>query len=88
MCVLKDSEHQEEAMEFINFMCRPDIAALNQDYISYCTPIQQVFDEYDEFKLSQPALNPSEETIANCEFFHDNLEYIDLFETRWMDVRS
>ena len=88
MCVLKNSQHKDEAMEFINFLCRPDIAAMNQEYISYCSPIQQVVDGYDEEQLNQPALNPSAETMENCEFFHDITEFMELYESRWMEVRA
>ena len=44
MCVLKDSQNKDLAMEYINFMCREDIAALNRDYINYLTPQTQVYD--------------------------------------------
>ena len=34
----KNSENPENAELFINFMCRPDIALMNFDYITYSTP--------------------------------------------------
>lgn len=37
-CILKDAQNKENAEKFINFMCRPDIALLNFDYITYSTP--------------------------------------------------
>lgn len=36
--VLKDSPNKENAEKFIDFMCRPDIALMNFDYITYSTP--------------------------------------------------
>ena len=88
MCVLKNSKNKDEAMKFIDFMCRPDIAAMNQEYISYCSPIKQVVEGYDEEQLAQPALNPSDETLANCEFFHDITDVMELYDSRWMEIRA
>lgn len=34
----KNARHKENAEKFINFLCRPDIAYLNFDYITYSTP--------------------------------------------------
>ncbi len=37
-CILKDAENVANAEAFINFMCRPDIALMNFEYITYSTP--------------------------------------------------
>lgn len=34
----RNAKHKENAEKFINFLCRPDIAYLNFDYITYSTP--------------------------------------------------
>ncbi len=34
----KNAKHKENAEKFIDFLCRPDIAYLNFDYITYSTP--------------------------------------------------
>ena len=34
----KNAEHKENAEKFINFLCRPDIALINFEYITYSTP--------------------------------------------------
>lgn len=34
----KNAEHKENAEKFLNFLCRPDIALMNFDYITYSTP--------------------------------------------------
>ena len=34
----KNAKHKENAEAFINFLCRPDIAKMNFDYITYSTP--------------------------------------------------
>src|SRR5699024_5556504 len=34
----KNAENKENAEKFINFLCRPDIALMNFEYITYSTP--------------------------------------------------
>ena len=34
----KNAEHKENAEKFLNFLCRPDIALMNFEYITYSTP--------------------------------------------------
>ncbi|MBQ7955296.1 MAG: ABC transporter substrate-binding protein [Lachnospiraceae bacterium] len=36
--ILKDSPNKENAEKFIDFMCRPEIALMNFEYITYSTP--------------------------------------------------
>ena len=88
MCIPKNSQHIEAAHKFIDFLCRPDIAYRNFEYIYYCTPISQVYDMMTEEELAYEGLNPSEETLENCEFFHDISEYMDIYDKIWMDVRA
>lgn len=34
----RNAEHKENAEKFLNFLCRPDIALMNFEYITYSTP--------------------------------------------------
>jgi Spermidine/putrescine-binding periplasmic protein len=88
MCIPKGSRNKECAEAFINFMCREDIALMNVEYIYYSSPIKaaaEAIDTGDE--RCNAAMNPTEEQIANCEYFHDILDCMDLYESVWMDVR-
>ena len=88
MCIPKSSKNKEAAMKFIDFMCRPDIAELNQAYIYYSSPIKQVVEGYDEEELVEEALNPSQEVLDRCEFFNDLSDYMDLYDKLWMEIRA
>ena len=88
MCIPKGSQNKECAEAFINFMCREDIAQMNMDYITYSTPIQAVADGLkEEDARTYAVMNPSDEVIARCEFFHDITDCMDLYEKVWMEVR-
>lgn len=88
MCIPKNSRNKELAQKFIDFMCRPDIARMNMEYIYYSTPIQAVIDEMDEEEKSNTTLNPPEDVVARCEFFHDISADMALYDQIWMQVRS
>lgn len=88
MCIPKGSQNKECAEAFINFMCREDIAAMNMEYIYYSTPIKAVADTLEEEDARVYAvMNPDEEVIARCEFFHDITDAMDIYEQVWMEVR-
>ena len=87
MVVPKTSKHIEEAQKFIDFMCRPEIARMNFEYIYYCSPIQQVVDGLSEEDAAMMTINPSEEVMARCEFFNDVSDCMSLYESVWMEVR-
>ena len=38
MCVRSTTKHQAEAEAYINFLCRPEVAAANAEYIGYSCP--------------------------------------------------
>ena len=87
MCIPKGSKNKEAAQQFIDFMCRPDVAQMNFDYIYYCSPIQQVVDGLSEEDAAMDTINPSEEIVSRCEFFNDVSDCMELYENAWMELR-
>ena len=87
MCIPKGSKNVEGAMKFIDFLCREDIAAMNFDYIYYCSPIQAVVDGLDEEEAAQSTINPSEDVVSRCEYFNDVEDVMSLYENVWMEIR-
>ena len=49
---------------YINFLCEPDIAFANIDYICYSTPHSAAFDMLDEETRTSTVSYPDEEFIA------------------------
>ena len=87
MCIPKGSKNKEAAELFIDFMCREDIAQMNYEYIYYCSPIQAVVDGLSAEESAMNTLNPTDEEIARCEFFHDVADCMSLYEEVWMEIR-
>lgn len=69
MCIPTSSKQKEAAEMFINFMCEPDIAYANIDYICYSTPHSAAFEMLDEEVRNDPVSYPSEEVRANMSVF-------------------
>lgn len=89
MCIPKDSEHKEAAQLFIDFMCRPDVAYKNQQYIYYSTPVQAVVDTmYTDEERANLTLNPTQDIIDRCEFFADISAHNALYEEVWMGIKQ
>ena len=49
MCVLKSSQHKDEAMEWINFIAGTDASLANMDYIWYASPNAEALAEYPAY---------------------------------------
>ena len=87
MCIPKGTQHKEAAECFINFMCRPDIAQMNMDYIFYSSPIRQVVENLSEEDAANEALNPPEDVVARCEYYNDISDSMNLYEGIWMQIQ-
>ncbi|MBQ7981456.1 MAG: extracellular solute-binding protein, partial [Oscillospiraceae bacterium] len=69
MCIPTSSKQKEAAEMFINFMCEPDIAYANIDYICYSTPHSAAYDMLDEEVRNDPVSYPSDEVKEHMTVF-------------------
>lgn len=86
----KNAENKENAEAFINFLCRPDIALLNFEYITYSTPNKAAREliEDEDIKNSTIAF-PDASALTNCETFkYLGSEEDELYTTLWNEVKS
>ncbi len=88
MVIPRSAPNPENAHIFINFMSRPDIAQMNAEYIEYSSPNAGAIELMGEEYTGNPTLNPSRETVGNCEFFHDNNDVKVLYDTYWGMVKN
>ena len=66
MCIPKCCQNKEEAERFINFLCDPEIAGSNMDWICYSTPLSEesgVKDYMDPEVAYDEISYPAEETL-------------------------
>ena len=69
MCIPANCKNKENAELFINFMCEPEIAAENAEYINYGTPNEGAMELLDEEMLEDELINPPEEYLEKCYAF-------------------
>jgi len=87
--ITKDAQNVDAAHKFIDFMCRPDIAVMNFDYLGYSTPNTGVRDlEEDEAVKNSPIAFPSPETYKGQETYQYLGNQMDeYYNSLWMKVK-
>ena len=86
----KNAENKENAEKFINFLCRPEIALMNFEYITYSTPNSEA-----RKLIEDEAIRNSEIAFPDLSKY-DNLETFQYLETEadqtygelWNQVKS
>lgn len=88
--VTKRARNPEAAMKWIDFMCRPDIALMNFDFITYSTPNTAARDmiEDEDIRNSEVAY-PGEDVLERCDTYSYLGEEGDaLYNRMWKKVKS
>lgn len=86
----KNSKNKENAEKFINFMCRPEIALMNFEYLTYSTPNLKAREMIeDEDIRNSKILFPEPEDLTNCETFQFLGDDVDSYYNElWNKVKS
>ena len=90
MCIPAGAKQKEAAEMYINFMCEPDIAFANIDYICYSTPHSAAFAMLDEAVQNDPVSYPDQDFIAERTTVFVNLsnEANQLMQDLWTEMKS
>lgn len=88
--ITKNAPNLENAEKFIDFLCRPDIALMNFEYITYSTPNDAARDMVtDEDIKNSPIAFPTLSDYENLETFQYLGEDGDeLYNNLWKEVKS
>ena len=81
-----NARNQEGAEKFINFLSRPDIAAMNSEYIFYTTANRAALELIDPELLAHPVFWPSDEVLDRTEFFEDLGDFRSEFDSAFTRV--
>ena len=88
--VAKRARNPEGAMKWIDFLCRPDIALKNFEYVTYSTPNEAVREMIeDEAIKNSEAIFPDESVLKRCEgavYLGEDGEA--LYNEMWKRVKS
>ena len=89
MCLPTCAKEKEAAELFINFLCDPEIAGANMNWISYGTPLSAAKEFMDPEMVNDPVTYPSDEILAHGSSYaylpEETTRYV---ESLFMKVRN
>ena len=84
-----NARNKENAERWIDFLCRPDIAKMNFEYITYSTPNSAAKAMLDEETQNNKAIFPDMDKLTNCEVFRYLGDESDaIYNDMWKEVKS
>lgn len=86
----KGAKNKENAEKFLDFQCRPEIAKMNFDFITYSIPNEEgrKLIEEEEYRNSAIAFPPLD-SLTNCESFqYLGAEVDEIYNTKWKEVMA
>lgn len=85
----KTCQHSEEALEFLNYVCRDDAAQANFEYVYYASPVIPVVESMSDEDRQNEAINPPKEVIERCEIYKTlNDDETELLNTLWQELKG
>ena len=85
----KNAKNKENAEKWIDFLCRPEIAKQNFEYITYSTPNKGAFDLLDEEIQNNKALFPDIDSLKDSEVYEYLGDEVDaVYNELWKEVKS
>ena len=88
MCIPTCAREKDAAELFINFLCDPEIAAANMDWVGYSVPLSAAKEYLDPEVVEDPVAYPSDEVISNGSSYSYLLPSVTRFvETLFLEVR-
>lgn len=92
LCITKDAASDEgryeRAHKWIDFLNRPDIAAINTNYMWYGSPNKSAEEMIDPEILNYPAVYPPEETFEKLEWFENVGDATETYSRIWTEITS
>ena len=89
MCIPTCAKEKEAAELFINFLCDPEIAGANMDWICYGTPLSAAKEFIDPETIADPVTYPDDSILVNGSSYAYLPEDVSRFmESLFMEVRN
>lgn len=81
--IMKNTQNMEMAQNFINFMCRPNIAVRNMTQTGYTSAIKGAWGEFGNDKV----MFPTAEELSRCEAFLYDKSATQMYNQAWSKIR-
>lgn len=88
MCIPTSAKHKKEAEEYINFLCKPEVAAANMETVGYSTPEAEAKKLLPKETQNNPIIYPPESIIKKSETYVSLPEDTSLLaDSLWAQVK-
>ncbi|EHK2326490.1 ABC transporter substrate-binding protein [Clostridium perfringens] len=88
IAIPKNAKHKENAEKFINFLCDPENAEQNVEYIGYSTPNTAAYELLPEDIKNDKVAYPDKESLKNCEVFIDlPSKILRKYDEAWLEIK-
>lgn len=85
----KEAINREHAEAWINYLCRPEVAYKNFEYLYYTTPNKAAQELIDKEYLENKAIFPDKELVGRCESLKTlNNDTMDMYSKYWKKVKA
>lgn len=86
----KGAKNKENAEKFLDFQCRPEIAKMNFDFITYSIPNEEGRKQIEEESYRNSAIAfPPLDSLTNCETFqYLGPEVDEIYNEKWKEVMA
>lgn len=88
LCIPKGAKEADLAHAFIDFLCGPEVAAENMEWIGYRAPNAGAYSHLSEDFRGSAVLFPPDELFAKCEPIGDLGDNLPLWTAEWDKVKT
>lgn len=88
LVIPKTAKHQKEAEMYIDFMCDPEIAFKNTDYIGYSTPHSEALKQLDDELANDKTAYPDDEDLKGCDIFEYVEDLVKTYDVMWTKITA
>lgn len=88
LVIPKNAEHKEEALQFIDFLNRPEIAKRNAEFIGYATPNQKAFELLPHEVQKDPVAYPGTEVLQKYQVYIDIGSFLEEYNRAWTEIKG
>ena len=89
ICIPRNARNYKNSLKFIDYLCKPEIALANAEFLSYSTPNIKAFELLPEDLKNNKIAYPDKDNLEKCEAHHPLPQKInELIENKWACVRT
>jgi spermidine/putrescine-binding protein len=92
LCITKDAAEDDDRLEaaylWLDFLNRPDINAMNTNWVWYASPNAAAESGILEEILTYPAIYPDEETFARLQFLGTVGDATEMYSRMWTEIKT